>query len=82
MTLYSNTVNNAAAGIRLPNYIDAVDTTTGMTIGYNQTGGFINVCRGARFYSNILTDSNINAITTTADMGIRSESYIRRNQDR
>jgi hypothetical protein len=57
--------NDAATGIRLPNYIDGTDLTSGVTIGYNQTTGFINVCRACRFYGNILTDSNINGIAAT-----------------
>lgn len=70
LTIYGNTINTTGAGIRVPNYIDGVDTGSGITIGYNQTGGFVNVCRGARFYSNILTDSNLNTITNTATLGI------------
>lgn len=65
MTLFANTSNTSVTGIRLPNYIDAIDTGSGMTIGANQTAGFINVCRATRFYANILTNGNINGINAT-----------------
>lgn len=70
LTLHSTTINSTSTGVRLPNYIDAIDTGTGMTIGYNQAGGFINCCRSTRFYGNVLTDGNVNTITDTATLGI------------
>lgn len=62
--------NDANTGIRLPNYIDGSDTTTGLFIGYNHTGGFVNVCRTTRVYGNVTTDGNLNTITNTATLGI------------
>jgi hypothetical protein len=63
LTLYSVS-NNVSTGLRVPTYVDSQDLGQ-LTLGYNQTTGFINVCRATRFYSNILTDSNINGINAT-----------------
>jgi hypothetical protein len=69
LTIFS--VSNATGtGIRVPNYIDGQDLTSGFTLGYNQTAGFINCCRATRVYGNILTDDNLNTITDTATLGI------------
>jgi hypothetical protein len=61
--------NNEATGLRVPTFIDSQDLGA-LTIGYNQSAGFINVCRATRFYSNILTDSNINGIAATDSITI------------
>jgi hypothetical protein len=63
LTLWSVS-NNETTGLRVPTFIDSQDLGA-LTIGYNQSAGFINVCRATRFYSNILTDSNINGINAT-----------------
>jgi hypothetical protein len=63
LTLYSVS-NTETTGLRVPTFVDSQDLGA-LTLGYNQTAGFINVCRACRFYSNILTDSNINGINAT-----------------
>ena len=70
LSLHYLTTNTTGTGIRVPNYLDGLNTGTGFTIGYNHTAGFVNVCRALRVYDNILTDDNINAITNTATIGI------------
>lgn len=65
MTLFGNTSNTSNSGIRLPNNIDGIDLNSGITIGINHTAGFINVCRSARFYSNLLVSGNVNGINAT-----------------
>jgi len=63
LTIFSVS-NTFDTGLRVPTYLDSQDLGA-LTIGYNQSAGFINVCRATRFYSNILTDSNINGINAT-----------------
>lgn len=63
LTLYSVS-NTSTTGLRVPTYVDSQDLGA-LTLGYNQTTGFINVCRSARFYDNVLINSNINGINAT-----------------
>jgi len=70
LKLHSTTTNTQSTGIRVPNYIDGVDTGTGMFIGYNHTNGFINFNRVIRSFDNITVDGNLNQITTTNNLGI------------
>lgn len=70
LTLHSTTINSTSTGLRTPNYIDGQDLGSGIFLGYNHSAGFINVCRTARIYGNVLTDGNLNCITSTAGLGI------------
>lgn len=70
MKLHVSSINTCGAGIRVPNYIDAIDTGTGMTIGANQTAGFINCCRSTRIYGNVVVEGNVNSLDPTVDLGL------------
>ena len=63
VTIYSVS-NTFDTGLRVPTYLDSY-TLGALTLGYNQTTGFINVCRATRFYDNVLLTDNINGINAT-----------------
>lgn len=70
LKLHTLSTNTVSSGIQVPNYIDGLDTGSGLFIGYNHTGGFVNFSRVIRSFENIQMDGNLNQITTTNDLGI------------
>ena len=70
LKIHASSINTQAAGIQVPNYIDGLDTTLGLFIGYNHSAGFVNFNRPIRSFTNIQLDGNLNQITTTNDLGI------------
>jgi hypothetical protein len=64
MTLHVSSAGDSGSGLRVPTFIDSTDLGA-LTLGYNQTTGFINCCRSTRFYDNVLITDNINGISAT-----------------